>query len=242
MLDMGFIHDVEKIVKATPKNRQTLMFSATLKGAVLTLAKRLLNNPVTITVASVQEKHEHIEQRLHAVDNIEHKYRLLDHLLADEALTQAIIFTSTKHQADVLTDKLKELGHPVAALHGDMRQHARTKTIARLRRGEIRILVATDVAARGIDVSTISHVINFDLPMSAEDYVHRIGRTGRAGASGIALSFASYKDMQLVGRIERFTGQKIARHQIPGLEPKMKNTASHAPKTRSFSFRKRRRF
>lgn len=229
MLDMGFVDAVQDIAAKTPKERQTLLFSATLKGPVLKLSRSLLNDPVQISIAQEHEKHEHIEQRLHAVDNIDHKYKLLDVLLADPTLTQAVIFTATKFQADVLADKLSESGHSAAALHGDMRQTARTKTIMRLRQGKVKILVATDVAARGIDVNTITHVINFDLPMSAEDYVHRIGRTGRAGSSGIALSFAAAKDRHLVAQIERFTGHKLTTHTIAGLEPRKSVSSGNAP-------------
>lgn len=223
MLDMGFIEPVEQIASKTPSNRQTLMFSATMKGSVMNLSKRLLKNPVEIAVESTRENHDNIEQRLHNVDNLGHKNRLLDHLLSDPGLNQAIVFTSTKSHADQLVDQLVEYGHDAAALHGDMNQRQRTRTISQLRQGKIRILVATDVAARGIDILTISHVINFDLPHSVEDYVHRIGRTGRAGASGIALSFASAKDMQLVRRIEQFTGRKMTPHIIPGMEPSFKS-------------------
>lgn len=222
MLDMGFIDPVEQIAAATPSTRQTLMFSATLKGNVLKLSKRLLNKPVEISVSADHSAHENIEQRLHNVDNLSHKNRLLDHLLEDPTIKQAIIFTATKRHANQLADKLLEQGHEVAALHGDMNQRQRSRTLLQLRQGKIRVLVATDVAARGIDVHTISHVINFDLPNSVEDYVHRIGRTGRAGAGGIALSFVVPKDFQLVRRIEQFTGQKITPHEIPGMEPQMK--------------------
>jgi superfamily II DNA/RNA helicase len=222
MLDMGFIEPVEQIAAATPKNRQTLLFSATLKGNVLNLSKRLLNNPKEISVSHEHKKHENIEEHLYNVDNIEHKYRLLNHILADEALNQTIVFTSTKRQADQLVERLQEDGHHASALHGDMNQRQRTRTVQQLRLGKIKILAATDVAARGIDVQTISHVINFDLPMSPEDYVHRIGRTGRAGSSGIALSFAAHRDAHIVKRIEQFTGQKMAIEVVPGLEPKMK--------------------
>lgn len=223
MLDMGFIEPVEKIAAATPKTRQTLLFSATLKGSVLGLSQRLLNKPIEISIASQHAKHENIEQRLHFVDNLGHKNRLLDHLLNDPELVQAIVFTSTKNHADVLLDLLLDNGHRAAALHGDMNQRQRMRTINRLREEDIKILVATDVAARGIDVLTISHVINFDLPMNAEDYVHRIGRTGRAGAKGIALSFAAPKDNHIVRRIEQFTGQKITPHVVVGLEPQLKS-------------------
>lgn len=233
MLDMGFIDPVEQIAAATPKGRQTLMFSATLKGTVMNLSKRLLKEPKEISVSAVHEKHENIEQRLHAVDDMHHKQRILGHLLSDPTINQAIIFTSTKRYADQLVDTLFEQGHRAAALHGDMNQRQRTRTIMQLRQGQIRILVATDVAARGIDVQTISHVINFDLPQSPEDYVHRIGRTGRAGAKGVALSFASPKDMRLVKEIEQFTGQKIAQHVIPGMEPKARSSSSAAAAPRA---------
>lgn len=222
MLDMGFVEPVEHIASLTPKTRQTLLFSATLKGNVMNLSRRLLNQPLEISIEPSFDQQENIEQQLHTVDNIDHKYRLLDHLLADQAMSQVIVFTATKHQADELADKLCVEGHPAQALHGDMNQRQRTRTIASLRKGMIRILVATDVAARGIDIPAISHVINFDLPMSAEDYVHRIGRTGRAGATGVALSFAAHRDMRLVQQIEKFTGKRMVPTVIPGMEPKFK--------------------
>ena len=222
MLDMGFIEPVEKIASMTPKARQTLLFSATLKGSVMRLSERLLNKPVELSVAAEQAKHENIEQRLHHVDDVNHKQRLLEHFVNDPSVTQAIVFTATKRHADQLLDKMSDRGIDAAALHGDMNQRQRTRTITQMREGKIRVLVATDVAARGIDVQNISHVINFDLPTGVEDYVHRIGRTGRAGAKGLALSFAAPKDMHFVKRIEQFTGQKIELHTIPGLEPKSK--------------------
>jgi superfamily II DNA/RNA helicase len=224
MLDMGFIKPVEQIAAALPKSRQTLMFSATLAGNVLKLSNRLLTNPIEIRISPEKVNHENIEQRLHRVDNLEHKYRLLDHLLNDPSLTQAIIFTATKRQADHLVEKLARLGRAAKALHGGMNQRQRTRTIREMREEEFSILVATDVAARGIDIQTISHVINFDLPRNTEDYVHRIGRTGRAGASGIALSFAASRDMSTVRQIEKFTGQRMNSHQIPGMESKPEST------------------
>lgn len=238
MLDMGFIEPVELIAAATPSTRQTLMFSATLKGPVLKLSQRLLNNPLEVSVSPDHAKHENIEQRLHHVDNIGHKHRLLDHLVNDADIKQAIIFTSTKRQADQLVDKLNDMGHDAAAMHGDMNQRQRTRTIQEMRNGRIRVLVATDVAARGIDVSTITHVINFDLPHNAEDYVHRIGRTGRAGANGIAISFAAPKEMHLVREIEKFTGHKMDSKVIPGMEPQMKSFSSPA----KASFKPKNRF
>ena len=222
MLDMGFIDDVERIAAATPATRQTLLFSATLDGMIGNLAKRLLKDPKRISVAASQARHENIEQRLMYVDDMAHKNRLLDHLLRDKDLNQALVFTATKRDADALADNLSAQGHSAAALHGDMNQRERNRTLVNLRRGQVRILVATDVAARGIDVAGISHVINFDLPKAAEDYVHRIGRTGRGGASGIAVSFASNRDAVNLQKIERYTGQSITAHTVAGLEPKFK--------------------
>jgi superfamily II DNA/RNA helicase len=241
MLDMGFIEPVQEIAAALPASRQTLLFSATLKGSVINLSKNLLKNPLEISIAHAHEKHEQIDQRMHKVDNIAHKYQLLDHFLSDETIFQTIIFTATKHQADQLADKLLDQGHKVAALHGDMNQRQRTRTLTRLRRSEIRILVATDVAARGIDVQTITHVINFDLPMSPEDYVHRIGRTGRAGATGVALSFAAPKDRHLIKRIEQFTGQTLVCHVVQGMEPQLQEKKSFGhPNNKKSSFRPKR--
>lgn len=218
MLDMGFIEPVEQIAAATPESRQTLLFSATLRGNVLRLAKSLLTNPVQIAISADKARHDNIEQRLHMVKNIQDKQRSLDHFLSILPVEQAIIFTSTKRQADLLLDLLLDKGHRAAALHGDMNQRQRERTIRQLRDGDIQILVATDVAARGIDVQTISHVINFDLPQSGEDYVHRIGRTGRAGAKGTALSFAAPKDFRLLRQIEQFTGQRLVEHEMTPLK------------------------
>ncbi|HYP67084.1 MAG TPA: DEAD/DEAH box helicase [Thiobacillaceae bacterium] len=225
MLDMGFIEDVETIARATPNTRQTLLFSATLDGKIAQVAKNLLRDPKRVEVASQRERHENIEQRLHFCDNLDHKNRILDHLLRDVGLNQALVFTATKRDADQLADDLYQQGFPAAALHGDMHQGARNRTLTKLRRGEIRVLVATDVAARGIDVAGISHVINFDLPKQAEDYVHRIGRTGRAGASGVAVSLVSSRDGLQLRRISHFTGHNIQAHVIPGLEPKTRMRA-----------------
>ena len=222
MLDMGFIDDVERIAAATPKTRQTLLFSATLEGVIGNLATRLLKEPKRISIASTKARHEHIEQRLMYVDDMGHKNRLLDHILRDVELNQAVVFTATKRDADQIADELTAAGHAAAPLHGDMNQRERNRTLLNLRRGNIRVLVATDVAARGIDVSGITHVINFDLPKFAEDYVHRIGRTGRGGASGIAVSFAGSRDLMHLKKIERYTGQSINPHTIEGLEPKFK--------------------
>ena len=222
MLDMGFIQDVERIALSTPATRQTLLFSATLDVAIEKIATRLLKAPKRIQVAAQHTKLDHIEQRMHYVDDLTHKNRLLDHLLRDTTIKQAIVFTATKRDADSLADNLSSQGHKAAAMHGDMTQRERTRTLTGLRQGRLKILVATDVAARGIDIADITHVINFDLPKFAEDYLHRIGRTGRAGASGIAVSFASGKDVAHLKRIERFTGNRFEFHVIPGIEPRTK--------------------
>jgi superfamily II DNA/RNA helicase len=219
MLDMGFIKPVEQIAEETPKSRQTLMFSATLKKSVLKLSKSLLNNPQEISISAVHAKHENIEQQLYYLDNINAKNQALDYLLTNMEIKQAIIFTSTKRQADQLLYTLRDRGHYAAALHGDINQRQRTQTISQVREGKVQFLVATDVAARGIDIKTISHVINFDLPNSTEDYVHRIGRTGRADQKGIALSFVTPRDRGVLREIEQFTGQKILSQTIPGMEP-----------------------
>ena len=220
MLDMGFIEDVERIVASAPARRQTLLFAATLNSTIVKLAGRILDNPERVQIAAIKITHERIEQRLHVADNLEHKHRMLKHLISDPDMKKAIIFSATKRDADNLARDLHAQGHAASALHGDMTQSARNRTMSNMRRGKIRLLVATDVAARGIDVAGISHIINFDLPKCAEDYVHRIGRTGRAGASGIAISFASSRELNELCRIERYVGETLPEHVVPGLEPR----------------------
>jgi superfamily II DNA/RNA helicase len=220
MLDMGFLPDVERICSQLSAERQTLLFSATLDGDIARIAKQILKNPKTIQVATQKEKHANIEQRLHYVDDMTHKNKLLEHLLIAPDMNQAIIFTSTKRHADVLAEDLYAAGHKTAALHGDMTQGARNRTLTKLRHGDVKVLVATDVAARGIDVQGISHVINYDLPKFAEDYVHRIGRTGRANNTGIAISFASNMDRHILRKIEQFTGHRMEPAIVEGFEPK----------------------
>ena len=226
MLDMGFIDDVERICALTPATRQTVLFSATYAGAIGRLAGRLTRDPVRVDVRDEGAAPVAIEQRVHFADDRSHKYRLLDHLLSDVAMRQSIVFIATKRDAEALAIKLQGEGHAAAALHGDMNQHERNRTLTDMRRGGVRTLVATDVAARGIDVPGLTHVINFDLPRQAEDYVHRIGRTGRAGASGIAVSFANHAERGTIRTIERFTGAPIPAHVIPGLEPRARSTAT----------------
>jgi len=220
MLDMGFLPDVERICEQLTAERQTLLFSATLDGDIARIAKQILKNPKTIQVATQKEKHANIEQHLYYVDDMTHKNKLLEHLLIAPEVNQVIIFTSTKRHCDVLAEDLYAAGHKTAALHGDMTQGARNRTLTKLRQGDVKVLVATDVAARGIDVNGISHVINYDLPKFAEDYIHRIGRTGRAGKTGIAISFASNMDRHILRKIEQFTGNRIEPGVIEGFEPK----------------------
>jgi superfamily II DNA/RNA helicase len=230
MLDMGFKDDIDAVVAQVPKERQTLLFSATLDAGIVTMASTMMKEPVRIDVSGHKTRHENIEQRLHFADDLAHKNRLLDHLLREADVHQAIVFTSTKRAADDLALDLIGQGHAAAALHGDMKQGARTRTLENLKRGRLRVLVATDVAARGIDVAGISHVINFDLPRQAEDYVHRIGRTGRAGRNGIAISLANVRENFQVKIIERFTSQQIPVTTIEGLEPKQRVFDRPAPK------------
>lgn len=210
MLDMGFKDAVDLIVASVPKERQTILFSATLNQATQKLSERILREPVDIAIEPTQEKHEGIEQSLHYVKNLQQKNHLLFKILTQAREGSSIVFTATKRHANLLVEQLKEKGHKALGLHGDMSQAHRTRNVKKLRMGKVNILVATDVASRGLDVKQITHVINFDLPQKAEDYVHRIGRTGRAGAKGFAFSFAAKRDKRMVQQIEKFTGQPIA--------------------------------
>ncbi|ANN74181.1 DEAD/DEAH box helicase [Bordetella bronchialis] len=220
MLDMGFIEDIETIVGRLPEDRQTLLFSATLDGTVAKLAAKMMREPQRIEIAGQKDKHSNITQSLLYADDAAHKMQLLDHVLRDAALDQAIVFTATKRGADDLADRLADQGFAAAALHGDMNQRQRTRTLSMLQRRQLKVLVATDVAARGIDVQGISHAVNFDLPMQAEDYVHRIGRTGRAGRDGLAFTLATHAERHKIRRIEHFIGQTLTPQVIAGLEPK----------------------
>ena len=222
MLDMGFVDDIKAIAARCPAERQTLLFSATLDGVVGNLARELTRDAQRIEIEAAPKQEAKIEQRLLFADNMDHKTRLLDALLRDVELTQAIVFAATKRSAEEISDLLADSGFASDSLHGDMQQGQRNRALQRLRDGRTRVLVATDVAARGIDVAGISHVINFDLPRQAEDYVHRIGRTGRAGRTGIAVSLVGMREGGLVRAIERYTGNRIDVHTLPGLEPTQK--------------------
>jgi superfamily II DNA/RNA helicase len=228
MLDMGFQDDVDRVCALAPAARQTVLFSATIDGPIGRLAEKLTRGAVRIEVTAERSAPVAIEQRVHFADDRAHKYRLLDRLLADVGTGQSIIFIATKRDAEMLANKLQDEGHTAAALHGDMNQRERDRTLTRLRRGGVRTLVATDVAARGLDLPGVTHVINFDLPRQAENYVHRIGRTGRAGASGIAVSLANPTERGTLRQIERYTGAAIPAHVIPGLEPRARRQSAPA--------------
>jgi superfamily II DNA/RNA helicase len=220
MLDMGFQEEIDSILLRVPKNRQTLLFSATLAGVVGRLAARVTREPKRIEITRREAPRPDITQHALIADSSEHKNRMLDSLLRETDVEQALVFTAMKRTAAELTTSLVVKGFTAGALHGDMHQKERTRTLNQVRDGRMRILVATDVAARGIDVPGINLVVNYDAPRQAEDYVHRIGRTGRAGRAGIAVTFLGHADRHLVKQIERFTGNKVSLMEITGLEPR----------------------
>jgi superfamily II DNA/RNA helicase len=197
----------------------------------MSLASSLTKDAKRIELAHAGEAHANISQKLHWADNMAHKHRLLEHLLSDPELDQAVVFASTQVESEKIADTLRANGYQASALHGAMPQAVRNRRLDSLRSGQTRILVATDVAARGIDVPRISHVINFGLPMKPEDYTHRIGRTGRAGRNGIAITLAEHRDRLKIKAIERFTQQPMAAAEIAGLEPQQKPSA-HKPNDR----------
>jgi superfamily II DNA/RNA helicase len=220
MLDMGFQEELDAILARAPKDRQTLLFSATLAGVVGHLAGRVTRNPKRVEITRREETKPDITQHALIADDAAHKGRMLDSLLREKEVEQALVFTATKRSANELWLSLVGKGHSAGSLHGDMAQKERTRTLNRLRDGSMRVLVATDVAARGIDVPGINLVVNYDAPRGAQDYVHRIGRTGRAGRAGIAVTFLGHADRHLVRQIERFTGNRVSLMEIPGLEPR----------------------
>ena len=208
MLDMGFIHDIKRILRVLPVKRQNLLLSATIPKEVQGLIDSILHNPVTVKVTPVSSTSEQVEQRVYHVGRADKKNLLL-HIFDTEVVTRALIFTRTKHNANKLEQFLSESGLEAAAIHGNKSQSARQKALEGFRSGQIRVLVASDLAARGIDIDAISHVINFEMPNEPETYVHRIGRTGRADARGIALSFCDYEEQGYVAVIERMTRKDI---------------------------------
>ena len=208
MLDMGFIHDVKKVIARLPKQRQTLLFSATMPQEIAELSKTILVDPVRVEVTPQSSTVEAIDQRLYKVDKANKKH-LLQYILQDPALDSVLVFTNTKHGADRVVKELGRSGIAAMAIHGNKGQTARVKALESFKSGEIRVLVATDIAARGIDVNELGCVINYELPNVPETYVHRIGRTGRAGRSGIAISFCNFDELAYLKDIEKLIGKKV---------------------------------
>jgi superfamily II DNA/RNA helicase len=219
MLDLGFADDLAEINQLTIDRKQTMMFSATFAPRIQQLAARVMREPQRVQIDSPQEKHSNIRQVLHWADNAQHKRRLLDHLLRDTTINQAVVFASTQIECDGLANDLQQEGFSAVALHGALSQGLRNRRLMALRNGQVQFLVATDVAARGIDVPTITHVFNFGLPMKSEDYTHRIGRTGRAGRQGLAVTLAEFRDKRKIYDIEAYTRQQFTAEVIPGMEP-----------------------
>ncbi len=231
MLDMGFIEPIREIAEALPRKRQTLLFSATMPPKIRNLAESLLHNPVSVSVAPVASTAPLIDQELYHVSE-EHKVTLLNYLLLDPKIARTVVFTKTKHGAEKLAKKLAREGVTAGAIHGNKSQNQRERSLAAFRSGRSRVLVATDVAARGLDVDGITHVINYNLPNEPEAYVHRIGRTGRAGASGQAISFCSRAERGFLRSIERLTGKPIDTTDVPE-ELEIPNEAQGARRPRA---------
>lgn len=217
MLDMGFADDIEAILQATPSNRQTIMSSATWDGPVGKIAESFTTDPERI---SIKVETAHIDEKVFFCDNFEHKNKLLESLICDQDRDQAIIFTATKRSSEELAERLQGWGHKACYLHGDLPQSKRNRIVADLRSGKHTIVVATDVAARGIDLPNITHVFNYDLPRQVEDYVHRIGRSGRAGRTGVAINLCSRDDRRQFGNIHRYLKRDITEAVVEGLEPR----------------------
>lgn len=232
MLDMGFIHDIRKILALLPKNRQNLLFSATFSSEIKTLASAFLRSAKTIEVARHNTPAELVSQTVYSVDN-KRKRALLSHLISSNNWKQVLVFTRTKHGANRLSQQLEVDGIKAAAIHGNKSQGARTKALDDFKKGTIRVLVATDIAARGIDIDHLPHVVNFEMPNVPEDYVHRIGRTGRAGQEGEAVSLVCVDEHKLLLDIERLLKRKIPSTIIPGYEPDPSIRAEPIPNGRN---------
>lgn len=218
MLDMGFIHDIRRVINKLPKKRQNLLFSATFSKDITGLANTLLNDPISISVAPRNSAAESVEQHVHLVDK-KRKAELLSHLIGKEDWSQVLIFTRTKHGANKLAEQLNLDGIKSAAIHGNKSQGARTRALADFKDGKLKALVATDIAARGLDIDQLPYVVNFELPQVAEDYVHRIGRTGRAAATGKAISLVCVDEHGLLADIERLLKREIPRLALEGYDP-----------------------
>ncbi len=218
MLDMGFIHDIKRVLALLPKARQNLLFSATYSDEIRQLADRLLDNPALVEVARRNTAAETVKQVVHRVDR-ERKRALLSQLIASQDWRQVLVFTRTKHGANRLAEQLGKDGISAAAIHGNKSQGARTRALADFKANKMRVLVATDIAARGLDIDQLPHVVNFELPNVAEDYVHRIGRTGRAGASGEAVSLVCVDELQLLSNIQRLLKRELPVIEVAGFAP-----------------------
>ncbi|MBU2833601.1 DEAD/DEAH box helicase [Acidithiobacillus ferriphilus] len=227
MLDMGFIRDIRRILAVLPKKRQNLLFSATFSPEIRSLADGLLNNPASVEVATRNATADNVAQRVFAVDQ-DRKRELLAHLIEEHQWGQVLVFTRTKHGADRLAKHLSQDGMQAMAIHGDKSQGARTRALAEFKEGKVRVLVATDIAARGIDISELPHVVNFELPHVPEDYVHRIGRTGRAGNNGQAVSLVSGEERKQLQDVEKLLRRSFDREIVVGFEPRHP-FSSHAP-------------
>jgi ATP-dependent RNA helicase RhlE len=236
MLDMGFINDIKKIIRLLPDRRQNLMFTATFSDPFRALANKFSYKPIEISVTKDNETAKNIEHYIHPVET-SRKSELLVHLIKKEKWKQALVFTRTKHGANRLTKKLIQAHIPSVAIHGNKTQNYRTRALDDFKKNRVRILVATDVAARGIDIKNMNQVINFDLPTVAKDYVHRIGRTGRAGESGKAISFVSSEQFELLDAIQKLLKQTLEQHIVEGFEPN-----NPIAKSKSKVGKKQRRF
>ena len=236
MLDMGFVAEMDRIISDAKRRRQTMLFSATLEGvAIERFAKRALKEPVTVEAESPRREKAKIQQWIHLADDAEHKLALLTHLLQQPEMTKVIVFIKTRERLASLAGQLESVGLKTCWLQGEMPQDKRLLAVSRFSKGLVRILLATDVAARGLDIDDISHVINFDMPRTADVYVHRIGRTGRAGKKGIAISLVEAHDIDMVGKVERYTETALKRRVIDSLRPKHKeakpSTKTKKPKS-----------
>jgi ATP-dependent RNA helicase RhlE len=218
MLDMGFLPDIRRVLALLPQKRQNLLFSATFSNEIKALAQKMLNQPVLIEVPALHPKAELIEQKIYRVDRAQKPF-LLTHLIKQHNWYQVLVFTRTKHGADRLSKQLNQVGIPALAIHGNKSQMVRTRTLAQFKDGSLQVLVATDIAARGIDISELPQVVNFDLPNVPEDYVHRIGRTGRAGTAGEALSLVCADEFKYLSDIEKLIKRSLPQEIIAGFEP-----------------------
>ena len=240
MLDMGFIHDIRRVLKLLPRKRQNLLFSATFPDEIRALAATFMHDPSTVEVARRNTPAELVDQVAHPVAH-DRKRALLAHLVKSHDWQQVLVFTRTKHGANRLAEQLERDGIEADAIHGNKSQGARTRALKRFKDQELRVLVATDIAARGLDIESLPHVVNYDLPHVAEDYVHRIGRTGRAGTSGAAVSLVSHEDRPLLAAIERLMQRKVELRVVPGFESSRATAAGDsraapagAPRTAAF--------